>query len=58
VEIYPKQEVETLTDEIKRQTSNLRSRWAWVEATIWTDKMLTALENGVKGNKWSYEMAK
>lgn len=52
METNPKQEVEVPTDEIKRQTSNLRSRWQWAEASIWTDKMLTALENGVKGNKW------
>lgn len=26
--------------------------WSWVEATIWTDRMLTALENGVKGGCW------
>jgi len=30
----------------------LRQRWSWVEASIWTDRMLTALENGVKGGKW------
>ncbi len=29
-----------------------RIKWDWVEATIWTDNMLIALENGVKGNKW------
>jgi RNA-directed DNA polymerase len=29
-----------------------RSRWAWVEASIWTDRMLAALENGVKGVVW------
>jgi RNA-directed DNA polymerase len=29
-----------------------RGRWSWTEATIWTDAMLTALENGVKGGKW------
>lgn len=29
-----------------------RLRWEWVEASIWTDPMLIALENGVKGNKW------
>jgi RNA-directed DNA polymerase len=38
--------------ETTRQTSNLRSRWIWVEPSVWTDKMLTALENGVKGGKW------
>jgi RNA-directed DNA polymerase len=26
--------------------------WGWVEASIWTDRMLTALGNGVKGEKW------
>jgi RNA-directed DNA polymerase len=29
-----------------------RSRWAWAEASIWTDRMLAALENGVKGGCW------
>src|SRR5580693_5380228 len=28
------------------------SRWLWVELTIWTARMLTALEQGVKGGKW------
>jgi len=27
-------------------------KWEWVEASIWTETMLTALENGVKGGKW------
>ena len=26
--------------------------WSWVESTIWTDRMLTALGNAVKGGKW------
>lgn len=30
----------------------LGQRWAWVEASVWTDRMLAALENGVKGGKW------
>lgn len=30
----------------------IRSRWHWVEPTIWTERMLTALEQGVKGGKW------
>jgi RNA-directed DNA polymerase len=28
------------------------ARWAWVEPTVWTLRMLTALEEGVKGGKW------
>ncbi len=27
-------------------------RWLWVEPTIWTERMLTALEQGVKGGQW------
>lgn len=30
----------------------IRERWKWVEATVWTERMLTALEEGVKGGKW------
>jgi RNA-directed DNA polymerase len=26
--------------------------WSWVEPTVWTERMLTALEQGVKGGKW------
>jgi len=52
VDKNPKQETEAPTDVTQRQTSYRRSRWDWAEATIWTDNMLTALENGVKGNKW------
>ena len=27
-------------------------RWGWVEPSVWTDRMLDALEAGVKGGKW------
>lgn len=27
-------------------------RWSWVEASIWTPRMLAALERGVQGGKW------
>ena len=33
------------------ETSGPR-RWSWVEAAVWTDRMLAALENGVTGGKW------
>jgi RNA-directed DNA polymerase len=26
--------------------------WTWVEATVWNERMLAALGNGVKGGKW------
>lgn len=28
------------------------SRWHWVEPSVWTERMLEALERGVKGGKW------
>lgn len=34
------------------QAGEVRARWAWVEPTVWTDRMLTTLEQGVKGGKW------
>lgn len=30
-------------------TGGVRHRWAWVEWSVWTARMLTALEQGVKG---------
>lgn len=40
-----------ITDEEKIQWAR-RFKWEWAEASIWTDPMLTALDNGVKGGKW------
>ncbi len=34
------------------QAGEVRVRWAWTEAAVWTERMLTALEQGVKGGKW------
>ena len=28
------------------------ARWKWVEASVWTTRMLAALEHSVKGGKW------
>ena len=27
-------------------------QWGWVEPTVWTERMLAALVNGVPGGKW------
>lgn len=35
-----------------KQASEVRARWAWAEPAIWTDRMLSALETGVKGGLW------
>jgi len=31
---------------------SVRSNWAWTKPWVWTDRMLTALVNGVKGGQW------
>jgi len=35
-----------------KQAGEIRARWAWTEPAVWTERMLTALEQGVKGGKW------
>ena len=35
------------------QGGEIRARWAWVEASVWTPRMLKALETGLgEGRKW------
>lgn len=36
-----------------KQTGEIRpTEWDWVERSVWTDRMLEALEKGVKGGVW------
>lgn len=35
-----------------RPAGDIILRWKWVERSVWTDRMLAALESGVKGGKW------
>lgn len=35
-----------------KQVGEVHSRWEWAEPAVWTERMLAALENGVKGGKW------
>ena len=32
--------------------SQAPSKWDWLESGVWTERMLAALDNGVKGGKW------
>src|SRR5579864_685021 len=41
-----------------KPAGEIRARWAWVEAEVWTERMLTALEQGVIGGKWHSLMDK
>ena len=29
-----------------------RTQWRWTESSVWTERMLAALETGVKGGTW------
>lgn len=35
-----------------KQAGETHARWGWVEAAVWTERMLTALDEGVKGGRW------
>lgn len=35
-----------------KQAGETPGHWSWVEPSVWTERMLTALELGVKGGKW------
>jgi RNA-directed DNA polymerase len=35
-----------------QETEAHRREWWWAEASIWTERMMSALGNGVKGGKW------
>lgn len=35
-----------------KQAGEAQGKWAWAERTVWTDRMLAALERGVKGGRW------
>lgn len=47
-----KEEQPPRVPEEARQGGEIRARWAWVEPSVWTERMLAALENGVKGGRW------
>lgn len=48
----PKQEQPAQVTAGSTQAGDVRARWGWAEASVWTDRMLTALEQGVKGGVW------
>jgi RNA-directed DNA polymerase len=35
-----------------KRAGEILLRWGWVEPSVWTARMLTALEQGVKGGRW------
>ena len=45
-------EVKPTTVPPATQVGEVWARWAWVEPSVWTERMLTALEQGVRGGVW------
>jgi RNA-directed DNA polymerase len=41
-----------LVPDVAKQVGEAPDRWSWVESSVWTQRMLTTLEKGVKGGKW------
>jgi len=35
-----------------KQDREVPPQWEWTEASVWTERMLTTLERGIKGGKW------
>ena len=48
----PEETKPTLVPPAAKQVGEIHGNWSWVEPTVWTERMLTALETGVKGGKW------
>jgi RNA-directed DNA polymerase len=47
--------METKPNQVPKQAKlfgEIQERWLWVEPSVWTERMLTALERGVKGGRW------
>lgn len=46
-------EASAVSETTKREAVRAGSEgWDWVDTTVWTERMLAALENGVTGGKW------
>lgn len=42
----------TVPERAKQTRETRPAQWDWVERSVWTDRMLEALDKGVKGNVW------
>ena len=42
----------SLVPQRDKQGRDVPARWAWTEPSVWTERMLAALDKGVKGGKW------
>jgi len=52
VQVHNARKKPTGVSEEAKQVGEIHDRWSWVEPCVWTERMLTALEKGVKGGMW------
>jgi RNA-directed DNA polymerase len=52
VKAAPKEERPSSVSATAKQGGEVCDRWRWTEPAVWTERMLTALEEGVKGGVW------
>ena len=55
MEVYlsmPQDQRPSSVPEAATQGGDVLERWLWAEPAVWTERMLTALEQGVKGGVW------
>ena len=48
----PQEQTPSAVPQRAPQDGEIRARWAWVEAEVWTERMLATLETGIEGGKW------
>ena len=48
----PEGRTSAIVPEVATQAEETRSRWSWTEPSVWTERMLTALEHRVRGCDW------
>lgn len=48
----PSEERPSAVPQAAKQDGEVTVRWAWTEPAVWTERLLTALEEGVKGGVW------
>lgn len=51
-DILKQAQAPAVSERAKQGAETQGRNWSWVEASVWTERMLSALGNGVKGNKW------
>jgi hypothetical protein len=47
-----KEQAPSSMPETAQQGGEIRTRWVWVEPTVWTERALATLETGIEGRKW------